>query len=60
MLEDLGKKLDERNELLEDIKANTSVLTSFVAGQREHNQWRTNRQNSEGTTDECELQLLPD
>lgn len=36
---DLGRKLDKGNELLTDIKADTSVLSSFVTEQREHNQW---------------------
>ena len=49
---DIGRKLDKGNDLLTDIKvdtsalssikADTSVLSSFVAEQRVHNQWMKN------------------
>ncbi len=35
---DIGRKLDKGNDLLTDIKADTAVLSSFVAEQRVHNQ----------------------
>lgn len=35
---DIGRKLDKGNDLLTDIKADTAVLSSFVAEQRIHNQ----------------------
>jgi acylphosphatase len=45
-LADIGRKLDKRNELLTDIKKDTSslpgikyVLDSYIGEQREHNQW---------------------
>lgn len=52
-ISDLGRKMDVRNrtldaaiDVLRDIKTDTSVLSSFVTeqrehneGQREHNQW---------------------
>lgn len=45
-LADIGRKLDKGNELLTDIKKDTSslpgikyVLDSYIGEQREHNQW---------------------
>jgi hypothetical protein len=48
---DLGRKMDVGNmkldaaiDVLRDIKTDTSVLSSFVGEQREHNQWMKEHQ----------------